>query len=335
MTLLRTVVCRIRAAHGLRIWARSLGKLSFIRCIHPTAAAPLNAVKITILAPKELTGRHCDRQEVHELASVIERRISDDADEIAGCKSCRTPSTPCKDVRRSALREPRFSFTACIDDVDIDAQVRVIEAILGDDTLERHQLRRATLVTVLWINGVMFAVEFLAGVWADSSALVADSADNLGDALTYAISLYVLHRSLRWRGGAAMIKGAIQIVFGVGVLLGIGYKVVHGFEPLAPAMAGVSALALAANLTCFLLLLKHRSDDINMRSVWLCSRNDVLGNIGVLLAAGMVALTGTFWPDVAVGTLLAVLFVWTGVGVIREAAGVWQAERLSVGPEGA
>lgn len=190
----------------------------------------------------------------------------------------------------------------------------------GPDAFDAtDQLRRSTLLIVLWINAVMFGVEFVAGVLADSSALVADSADNLGDTLTYAISLYVLHRSLRWRGAAAAVKGLIQIAFGLGILGGVTYKVIHGFEPLAPAMAGVSVLALVANLTCFGLLLEHRSEDINMRSVWLCSRNDVIGNIGVLLAAGLVALTGTFWPDVVVAVVLATLFVHTGVGVIREA----------------
>jgi len=188
-----------------------------------------------------------------------------------------------------------------------------------------HQLRRTTLLTVLWINAVMFVVEFGAGVWADSSALIADSADNLGDTLTYLISLYVLHRSLRWRGGAALIKGIIQIAFGFGVLAAIVYKAIHGFEPLAPAMALVAGLALVANATCFVLLLKHRGEDINMRSVWLCSRNDVIGNIGVLLAAGAVALTGTFSPDVVVAVVLATLFIYTGVGVIREATPTMKA----------
>lgn len=182
-----------------------------------------------------------------------------------------------------------------------------------------HQLRRSTLIAVLWINAVMFAVEFSAGILADSSALLADSADNLGDAFTYGISLYVLHRSLRWRGGAAVVKGVIQIAFGIGILAGIAYKVSHGFEPLAPAMAIVAGLALVANAVCFGLLLKHRGEDINMRSVWLCSRNDVVGNIGVLCAAGLVAFTGSSWPDVLVGGILATLFVWTGIGVLREA----------------
>lgn len=199
----------------------------------------------------------------------------------------------------------------------------------GPDAFDAsHQLRRSTLLTVLWINAVMFGVEFVAGIFADSSALVADSADNLGDTLTYAISLYVLHRSLRWRGAAAVVKGVIQIAFGLGILAGVAYKAIHGFEPLAPAMAVVSILALIANLACFGLLLKHRGEDINMRSVWLCSRNDVIGNIGVLIAAGLVAITGTFWPDVLVGGLLALLFVWTGIGVIREAIPAWRGDDL-------
>jgi Co/Zn/Cd efflux system component len=204
-------------------------------------------------------------------------------------------------------------------------------ACCGPDGVDEvHQLRRSTLLTVLWINAAMFCVEFVAGLFADSSALVADSVDNLGDALTYAISLYVLHRSVRWRGGAAIVKGLIQVTFGIGILIGVLYKVSNGFEPLAPAMAIVAGLALVANLTCFSLLLKHRGEDINMRSVWLCSRNDAIGNVGVLLAAGMVALTGSFWPDVLVAVALAVLFVWTGIGVIREAVAVWNADPLTI-----
>lgn len=192
---------------------------------------------------------------------------------------------------------------------------------------ESHQIRRSTLIIVLWINAAMFVVEFVAGVLADSSALVADSADNLGDTFTYAISLYVVHRSLSWRGWTAVVKGVIQIIFGVSVLVGIAYKASYGFEPLAPAMAGVAALALIANSACFVLLLKHRSEDINMRSVWLCSRNDAIGNIGVLVAAGVVLVTGSYWPDVVVGTALAALFVWTGVEVLRDARAAIVADR--------
>jgi len=201
-----------------------------------------------------------------------------------------------------------------------------MSACCGNEALEQgHKLRRATLVTVLWINIVMFIVEFVAGFLADSTGLLADSADNLGDALTYGLSLYVIGRSLRWRSGAALLKGGIQIAFGLGIAGTIVYKTVYGFQPLAPAMGIVAGLALVANLVCFTLLIKHRGEDINMRSVWLCSRNDVIGNLGVLVAAGLVALTNAFWPDVAVGSVLAALFIWTGIGVIRESLSAWRS----------
>ena len=197
----------------------------------------------------------------------------------------------------------------------------------GNEVLEQsHALRRSTLIVVLWINIAMFVVEFVAGFLADSTGLLADSADNLGDALTYGLSLYVLHRTLRWRSGAAMVKGLIQIAFGLGIAGTIAYKAVYGFEPLAPAMAAVAGLALVANLTCFALLMKHRGEDINMRSVWLCSRNDVIGNLGVLIAAGLVSVTNTFWPDVVVASILAALFIWTGIGVMRESLSAWRSE---------
>jgi len=196
----------------------------------------------------------------------------------------------------------------------------------GNEVLEQgHALRRSTLITVLWINVAMFIVEFAAGFLADSTGLLADSADNLGDALTYGLSLYVLRRSLRWRNAAALVKGLIQIAFGCGIAATIVYKSVFGFEPLAPAMAAVAGLALAANLICFALLLRHRGEDINMRSVWLCSRNDVIGNLGVVVAAGLVAVSNTFWPDVLIGSLLSALFVWTGIGVVRESLSTWPA----------
>ena len=154
---------------------------------------------------------------------------------------------------------------------------------------------------VLAINLVIFAGEFGAGVWADSTALQADSLDSLGDALVYLLSLVVLARSIRARAGAALVKGGIQAVFGVGVLLEVAHKWLYGAEPMAPVMAIVAAIALAANTTCFALLYRYRGDDINMRSVWLCSRNDVVGNAGVLITAGIVAATGSAWPDWVLG----------------------------------
>jgi Co/Zn/Cd efflux system component len=172
---------------------------------------------------------------------------------------------------------------------------------------------------VLAINLVIFAGEFGAGVWTDSTALLADSLDSLGDALVYLLSLVVLARSVRARAGAALAKGGIQAIFGFGVLLEVAHKWLYGAEPFAPIMAIAAAAALVANTTCFALLYRHRGDDINMRSVWLCSRNDVIGNAGVLVTAGIVAATGFAWPDWVFGALMALLFLSTSLSVVRTA----------------
>lgn len=185
--------------------------------------------------------------------------------------------------------------------------------------------QRRVLVIVLAINLIMFVGEFLAGLLADSAALLADSADNLGDAFVYALSLYVLYRSLRWRAGAAFVKGLIQLGFGLGVALQVVLKALHGAEPIGLAMMGVAAVALVGNLTCFVLLMKHRGDDVNMRSVWLCSRNDVLGNLGVIVAGVTVAGTGRAWPDLVVGGLMAAVFLHTSVQVLSESIRTWRA----------
>ncbi len=176
--------------------------------------------------------------------------------------------------------------------------------------------QRIVLVQVLWINAAMFLLEFTAGWWADSSALLADSLDMLGDALTYGISLYALSRSVRWQSGAALAKGSIQAVFGVGVLLEVIAKILHGGAPAGGIMAGVALLALAVNGYCLYSLTPHRNDNLNMESVWLCSRNDVIGNAGVLLAAAGVHFTGSAFPDIIVGAMIAAIFLRTAFSVI-------------------
>ena len=174
------------------------------------------------------------------------------------------------------------------------------------------------LVTVLVINVVMFGVEFGGGLLAGSTALLADSLDMLGDSLVYGFSLFVLQRSLTWRARAALGKGVIMAAFGVGVLLEAGFRVRAGVPPMVPAMAAIGAAALAANAFCFALLWRHRTDDVNLRSTWLCSRNDLVANAAVLVAAGLVAWTGSLWPDLAVGVGIAALFLRTAVSVLRE-----------------
>ncbi len=174
------------------------------------------------------------------------------------------------------------------------------------------------LVAVLAINALMFFVEFGAGLVSASSALLADSLDMLGDSLVYAFSLFVVHRSLTWRARAAVFKGVLMAAFGFGVLLEVALSLRAPAPPIVPTMAATGALALAANGICFGLLWRHRADDINLRSTWLCSRNDLIANVAVLGAAGLVAWTGSGWPDSLVGLGIAFLFLRTAVVVLRE-----------------
>lgn len=133
----------------------------------------------------------------------------------------------------------------------------------------------------------------------------------------YGFSLYVVARGPVWQARAALLKGTVMAAFGAGVLAEVGAKLARGLTPDADVMGGVGLLALAANASVLAFLWRHRADDVNMRSVWLCSRNDVVANAGVPLAAGGVALTGSGWPDIAVGLAIAGLFIVSAAGVVR------------------
>jgi Co/Zn/Cd efflux system component len=191
-----------------------------------------------------------------------------------------------------------------------------------DTCCEVHEVpreQRRVLYVVLWINATMFLAESVAGILAHSTALFADSVDMLGDAIVYGFSLYVIARGPVWQARAAMLKGVIMVAFGVGVLAQVGWKLGHDVGPTVEVMGTVGLVAFAANLVCLALLWRRRGDDINMRSAWVCSRNDVIGNVGVLVAAGMVALTGSAWPDMVIGLLVATVFVRSAIHVIGDA----------------
>jgi Co/Zn/Cd efflux system component len=179
--------------------------------------------------------------------------------------------------------------------------------------------QQAVLRVVLWINAAMFLVEFAAGLVAHSTALLSDSVDMLGDAIVYGFSLYAVVRGPVWQARAALLKGGIMGAFALGVLAEVVVKLIRGVVPSADVIGVVGFVALAANVFCLILLARHRADDINMRSAWLCSRNDVVANVGVLLAAAGVGLTGAAWPDIAIGLLIAGMFGSSAVGVIRAA----------------
>jgi len=179
--------------------------------------------------------------------------------------------------------------------------------------------QRRVLYIVLWINAAMFLAESIAGLTANSTALLADSVDMLGDAIVYGFSLYVIQRGIVWQARAALLKGIIMAAFGVGVLMQVAVKIAQGLTPTVQVMGAIGVLALAANLFCLILLWRRRGDDVNMRSAWICSRNDVVGNVGVLVAALAVGLTGSPWPDILIGLAVAGMFGRSAMQVIREA----------------
>lgn len=184
--------------------------------------------------------------------------------------------------------------------------------------------RRRTLWIVLGINAVMFVAELATGLLAESQALIADSADNLGDTLVYAMSLFVVAKSIQWRAGAAFVKGLIQLAFGVAIVASIVNSLLGEPEPIGLVMMGVAGAALVGNLICFVLLMKHRGEDVNMRSVWLCSRNDVIANVAVIISGGLVMLFNSPWPDLVVASLVAIVFLHTSYSVLRDAILAWR-----------
>ncbi len=179
--------------------------------------------------------------------------------------------------------------------------------------------QRRVLLVVLVINAAMFIIEISAGLLAHSTALLADSLDMLGDALVYGFSLYVIARGARWQAISAYIKGIIMALFAMFVFFEAAYKIITPTLPVASTIGSIAMLALVANGVCLLLLTRHRGDDINMHSVWLCSRNDIIANISVLFAAVGVWGLGSQWPDVLVGLGIALLFMRSSVQVLRGA----------------
>ncbi len=188
-----------------------------------------------------------------------------------------------------------------------------------DDPQRGNPAYRRVLWIVLAINAVMFAVEIGAGVAAGSASLQADALDFLGDAGNYAISLMVVGMALRYRAMAALAKAATMAVFGLWVLGVTGWHAWHETLPQAFTMGAVGLAALAANAASFGLLWRHRGGDANMRSAWICTRNDVLGNLAVLLAAAGVFGTGTGWPDIVVAAVMAALALQGAAMVLRQA----------------
>ncbi len=180
---------------------------------------------------------------------------------------------------------------------------------------------RRALWAVIVINATMFIVEIAAGFKVGSQALQADALDFLGDSMTYALSLFVLARPPVWRANAALFKGISLAALGLWVLVSTVWQLLKGTVPEPLTMGIIGVLALAANLLSVLLLLRFRDGDANVRSVWLCSRNDAIGNVAVMIAASGVFATGAAWPDLLVAAIMASLFLSSSVRILRQAVG--------------
>ncbi|HMO79490.1 MAG TPA: cation transporter [Pyrinomonadaceae bacterium] len=190
-----------------------------------------------------------------------------------------------------------------------------------DDAIDALRERQSsTLKIVLAINISMFVAGIGAGIYAGSSALLSDSLDNLGDAMTYGLSLYVVYKASRAKAQVAFFKGGLILLAALIVLGQVIYKLIVPTLPIFEIMGVVSLFSLVANSVCLFLLTRHREDDVNMSSVWECSRNDIASNISVFLAAGAVWFTQSGWPDIVIALCLVGLFLRSAIRVFTSAA---------------
>lgn len=183
----------------------------------------------------------------------------------------------------------------------------------------RNDQERKLLWVVLILNFGMFVVEFVAGWIADSSGLLADSLDMLADAMVYSLSLYAVGRSINLKARAALLNGYLQFSLGALILMDVGRRIWLGSEPQPQLILSIALLALTVNIISFAFLYQHRKGDVNLKASWICSRNDMIANVGVLISAGLVAWLNAPWPDWLVGSLIAVIVLHSSFGIIKEA----------------
>lgn len=179
--------------------------------------------------------------------------------------------------------------------------------------------QRQVLWLVLVLNALMFGAEFVAGWLADSNGLLADSLDMLADALVYAVSLYAVGRLARTKAKAALVSGTLQLALGIFVLVDVTKSILFGSNPDSQLMMSMALLALAVNLSCFALLYRFRKGDLNMQASWICSRNDMLANCGVILSGYLVSQTQAAWPDWLIGGMIALIVIRSASRIVRSA----------------
>ncbi|MGM0428773.1 MAG: cation diffusion facilitator family transporter [Pseudomonadota bacterium] len=199
-------------------------------------------------------------------------------------------------------------------------------------TAQEHidKAQRRLLWIVLVLNGVMFFVEFIAGWLAQSSGLIADSLDMLADTLVYAVSLYAVGKAIKYKANAAIFNGTLQTVLALVVLADVLQRLIFGSQPNANMMLWVAGLALLVNVLCFVLLYSSRNGDINIRASWICSRNDMLMNTGVIASALLVAQLDMAWPDLLIATVIALIVLRSAIRIIRDARAVKAGDKTDI-----
>lgn len=185
-------------------------------------------------------------------------------------------------------------------------------AVASSPSMQARVLRQ-----LLAINALMFLLELCVGWYAQSTGLIADSLDMFADAAVYGVALYAVGRAASLQRGAARLSGVLQVLLALGVLAEVARRAVYGSEPLSALMMGMGLLALVANVACMLLLAKQRDSGAHMRASWIFSTNDVLANLGVIVAGVLVAVTGSAYPDLVIGTLIGLLVLSGGVRILR------------------
>jgi len=184
---------------------------------------------------------------------------------------------------------------------------------------QADKLEQKTLIVLLAINASMFVAELVLGWLAQSTGLIADSLDMFADAAVYGISLYAVGKGVLHQAKAAQISGFFQVVLGLGVLVEVLRRLVYGSEPQSLLIMSVGAIALFANVICLVLISKHKEGGVHMRASWIFSTNDVIANLGVIVSGVLVAILGSRFPDLVVGTIIAVIVTRGGIKILKDA----------------
>lgn len=188
-----------------------------------------------------------------------------------------------------------------------------------DLSQETNKSLKKVFWIVLFINLAMFFVEAISGFIAHSNALLADSLDMLSDAFVYGISLFALAKGHMFKVNASLIKGVLMGLLGLFVVGEALYKLIHPIQPIGEVISIIGGIALVANIVSLLLISKYKHTDLNVKSAWICSRNDVVSNTGVIIAGLLVVYFGSMWPDILIGLVIAFVILRSSVGIIKEA----------------